>query len=141
VRGKIQDLCSRIAALEKIFGAPTDDVEEEKRRNGLSLYDISHHPDPSLISFQQAQGDRETIEVFVRKVKSAAVCRARSRRRRDFRIPRRSARGYRRLPGSFKILAPFSMLTRIADGATDCDLRARMQANSECSPFASKRMP
>jgi len=38
VRKKIQDLRSRITALEAIFGAPTNDVTENGRRDGLLWY-------------------------------------------------------------------------------------------------------
>jgi hypothetical protein len=40
VREKIQGLCSRIAALETIFRALTDDVAEQERRDELSRYVI-----------------------------------------------------------------------------------------------------
>ena len=56
VRKKIQDLCSRITALEAIFGTPTNDAPEKGRRDGLLRHVIVPLLDSVLNSFQQVQG-------------------------------------------------------------------------------------
>jgi len=65
VRKKIQDLCSRITALETIFGTPTNDAPEKERRDGLLQYVIIPPSDPVFNSFQEVRGHRETTADFV----------------------------------------------------------------------------
>jgi len=65
VRKKIQDLCSRIAALEAIFRMPTDDEAEEERRDVLSRYAVIPLSGSVLNIFQQVRGHRGTTVVFV----------------------------------------------------------------------------
>jgi len=38
VKGKINTLCSRVVALEKLFEKPACDGREKKRREGLLMY-------------------------------------------------------------------------------------------------------
>ena len=38
IRGKIEGLRSRVVALEERFNSPPNDVEEQRRRNGLIRY-------------------------------------------------------------------------------------------------------
>ncbi|KAF8493168.1 hypothetical protein F5888DRAFT_1908745 [Russula emetica] len=78
VSGKIQDLCSRIAALEVIFGAPAGDVVEEKRRNGLllKLEEIEKQLKPlceksSLQRFAEHVQDDEEISGFLEDLQEA----------------------------------------------------------------------
>jgi len=65
VREKVDNILSRIAVLEGYFSAPSEDVAEKKRRDQLLRYAIVPHPDPLLISFQQARGEQETITIDV----------------------------------------------------------------------------
>ncbi|KAF8488885.1 hypothetical protein F5888DRAFT_1809332 [Russula emetica] len=78
VSGKIQDLCSRIAALEEIFRAPAGDVVEEKRRNGLllKLKEIDKRLKPlgeklSLQRFAEHVQDDEEISGFLEDLQEA----------------------------------------------------------------------
>ncbi|KAF9644119.1 hypothetical protein BDM02DRAFT_1068735 [Thelephora ganbajun] len=55
----------RVAELEPIFQAPTNDVAEKRRRDGLLQYSIVSTLDWVLTFFQQARGYREGATVFI----------------------------------------------------------------------------
>jgi hypothetical protein len=71
---KAQSLSLRIAELETIFEAPSDDETEQIRRNELLRYGIVPPLDSRLSSSQQVQGYRRTTTDFIREAKAAAIC-------------------------------------------------------------------
>ena len=73
MRNKIEDLLSRVAALETDFATLPGGVDEQSRRSELIRYAILFLWDPTLISFQQAQGHEGEIAVLLREARAAAT--------------------------------------------------------------------
>ena len=65
MRNKIEDLLSRVAALEADFATLPGDVEEQRCRHQLIRYAVLPLWNSTLTSFQQAQGNRREITVVV----------------------------------------------------------------------------
>jgi len=74
VRDKIEDLLSRVAALEADFATLPGDVDEQRRRRELIRYVILSLWGSTLTSFQRAQGHRGEIAVFLQEARAAAIC-------------------------------------------------------------------
>jgi len=74
VRNKIEDLLSRVAALEADFATLPSDVDEQRRRHQLIRYAVLPIWGSTLISFQGTQGHRGEITVVVREAKAARNC-------------------------------------------------------------------
>ena len=73
VRNKIENLLSRVTALEALFATPPGEVIEQRRRNGLIRYAVIPPVNfPLLVTMlsysQQAQGHRGAIAVVVQEV-------------------------------------------------------------------------
>jgi len=74
VRNKIEDLISRVAALEELFATLPGDVTEQRCRSEVIWYAIIPPPlDTVLSSFQQARGRRGAVAVAVWKARAAAT--------------------------------------------------------------------
>ena len=73
IGNKIEDLLSRIVALEQRFDSRTDDVAERRRRDDLRRCVIIPPLYVVLSSFQQVRTHRRTTAVSDREVSTAAT--------------------------------------------------------------------
>ena len=129
----IENLLSRIVALEMRFETSPGDVEELRRRSDLIRHAIIPSSDLVLRFFQQVHGYRS---------RAAAVCQPCSSRRTSFWAPRRPTGDDLRLPGLFMIpqVAPSSVLTRTTDGTPMDDVWATVSTDGKYSPFVPKQV-
>lgn len=77
---KVEDLISRVAALEALLALPPGDVAEQRRRGELIWYGPIPFLGSVLSSSQQAQGHRESTAIIAREAGAASTCGSRSRR-------------------------------------------------------------
>ena len=70
---KIENLLSRVAALEECFDSLPSGVAQQRCQKGLIVYATIPPLFPMLISSQQAQSNRGTTTVVVRKAGVASA--------------------------------------------------------------------